>query len=202
MAEKRQHRRFKKRYTVRFGTDDLSKSGITGDISKGGAFIMTRDLVPLDTRIHLQVQLDTKSFVLFEGVVQRHRRVPAELRQMDPGGFGVRFLFPGEVVADMVNRGVSTFELHFSSADQLKAAWDRELRMGGAFIMTDKPLKIQDRVQIALCLDFANTTVEQEATVVHITQAHGATRAGVSVMFADKKELDERLLPHLPAAPR
>jgi Tfp pilus assembly protein PilZ len=199
MAEKRQHRRIKKRYTVRFGTEDLSKSGITGDISKGGAFILTRDLVPLDTRIHLQVQLDTKQFVLFEGIVQRHRRVPVELRQMDPGGFGVRFLFPGEVVADMVNKDMPGFELHFASADQLKAAWDRELRMGGAFIMTDKPLKIQDKVQVALCLDYANTSVEQEATVVHITQAHGTMRAGVSVMFADKKELDEKLKTHLVA---
>jgi hypothetical protein len=94
MAEKRQHRRFKKRYTVRFGTADLAKSGITGDISKGGAFILTRDLIPLDTRVHLQVQLDAKSFVLFEGIVQRHRKVPPELRQMDPGGFGVRTPFP------------------------------------------------------------------------------------------------------------
>jgi len=200
MAEKRQHRRFKKRYTVRFGTTDLAKSGITGDISKGGAFILTRDLVPLDTRVHLQVQLDAKNFVLFEGIVQRHRKVPPELRQMDPGGFGVRFLYPGEVVADIVNKDTTTFELHFASAEQLKTAYDRELRMGGAFIMTDKPLRIQDKVMISLCLDFIGETVEQEATVVHITLPQGTTRAGVSVMFADKKTLEAGLKPHMPAA--
>jgi Tfp pilus assembly protein PilZ len=200
MAEKRQHRRFKKRYTVRFGTTDLAKSGITGDISKGGAFILTRDLIPLDTRVHLQVQLDAKNFVLFEGIVQRHRKVPAELRQMDPGGFGVRFLYPGEVVADIVNKDTTTFELHFANAEQLKTAWDRELRMGGAFIMTDKPLRIQDKVMVSLCLDFLEETVEQEATVVHITLPQGTTRAGVSVMFTDKKALEAGLKPHLPAA--
>ncbi len=204
MAEKRQHRRFKKRYTVRFGTTDLSKSGITGDISKGGAFILTRDLIPLDTRVHLQVQLDPKNFVLFEGIVQRHRKVPVELRQMDPGGFGVRFLYPGEVVADIVNKDTTTFELHFSNPEQLKAAYDRELRMGGAFILTDKPLRIQDKVMVSLCLDFAGETMEQEATVVHITLPQGTTRAGVSVMFSDKKTLDEgikRFLPGAGAAP-
>jgi Tfp pilus assembly protein PilZ len=200
MAEKRQHRRFKKRYTVRFGTTDFSKSGITGDISKGGAFILTREIVPLDTRVHLQVQLDTKSFVLFEGIVQRHRKVPPELRQMDPGGFGVRFLYPGEVVADIVNKDTTTFELHFTSAGQLKATFERELRMGGAFILTDKPLRIQDRVMVSLCMDFAGETVEQEATVVHITLPQGTTRAGVSVMFNDKKALVEGLKAHLPAA--
>jgi Tfp pilus assembly protein PilZ len=199
MAEKRQHRRFKKRYTVRFGTTDLTKSGITGDISKGGAFILTRDLIPLDTRVHLQVQLDAKNFVLFEGIVQRHRKVPPELRQMDPGGFGVRFLYPGEVVADIVNKDTTTFEQHFTSAEQLKTAYDRELRMGGAFIMTDKPLRIQDKVMVALCLDFVGETVEQEATVVHITLPQGTTRAGVSVMFTDKKALEEGLKPHLAA---
>lgn len=200
MAEKRQHRRFKKRYTVRFGTNDLSKSGITGDISKGGAFILTRDLIPLDTRVHLQVQLDPKNFVLFEGIVQRHRKVPPELRQMDPGGFGVRFLYPGEVVADIVNKDTTTFEVHFNNAEQLKAAYDRELRMGGAFILTDKPLRIQDKVMVSLCLDFAGETMEQEATVVHITLPQGTTRAGVSVMFSDKKSLDENLKRFLPGA--
>jgi Tfp pilus assembly protein PilZ len=200
MAEKRQHRRFKKRYTVRFGTEDLSKSGFTGDISKGGAFIHTTQLIPLDSRIHLQIQVDPKNFVLFEGIVQRHRRVPPELRQVEPGGFGVRFLFPGEVVADIVNKDTASFELHFATAEALQATYDRELRMGGAFILTDKPLRIQDRVMVSLCMDFAETTVEQEATVVHITLPQGNTRAGVSVMFSDKKSLEENIKSYLPGA--
>ena len=198
MAEKRQHRRFKKRYTVRFGTGDLSKSGLTGDISKGGAFILTREMVPLDTRVHLQVQLDTKNFVLFEGIVQRHRQVPPELRQMDPGGFGVRFLYPGEVVADIVNKD-TTFEVHYTTVEQLRVAHERELRMGGSFILTDKPLRIQDKVIVSLCLDFANETLELEGSVVHITLAQGNTRAGVSVMFTDKKALEAQLKPFLQA---
>jgi Tfp pilus assembly protein PilZ len=197
MAEKRQHRRHKKRYTVRFGTTDLSKAGLTGDISKGGAFILTRELVPLDTRVHLQVHLDPKNFVLFEGIVQRHRKVPPELRQMDPGGFGVRFLYPGEVVADIVNKDTTTFEVHYATLEQLKTAYERELRMGGTFILTEKPLRIQDKVIVSFCLDFANETVEQEASVVHITLA--PTRAGVSVMFTDKKALEEHLQPYLQA---
>jgi Tfp pilus assembly protein PilZ len=197
MAEKRQHRRFRKRYTVRFGTEDLSKSGFTGDISKGGAFIVSTHIVPLDTRIHLQVQLDTKNFAFFEGIVQRHRRVPPELRQVEPGGFGVRFLYPGEVIADMVSNNMPTFELHFSSAEQLRNTYQRELRMGGAFIVTDKVLRTQDKVLICLCLDYAGALVEQEATVVHITLPQGASRAGVSVMFGNKAELDEKLKPYV-----
>ncbi|WP_224363271.1 PilZ domain-containing protein [Hyalangium versicolor] len=198
MAERRQHRRFKKQYTVRFGTTDLSKQGVTGDISKGGAFILTRDLVPLDTRVHLQVQLDPKNFVLFEGIVQRHRKVPPELRQVDAGGFGVRFLYPGEVVADIVHQDTTTFELHYASAEELQAAYKRELRAGGIFIPTEKPLRIQDKVIVSFCLDFANATVEQESSVVHIALP-GNTRAGVSVVFTDKKALEEQLKPFLPA---
>jgi Tfp pilus assembly protein PilZ len=203
MAEKRQHRRFRKRYTVRFGTEDLSKSGFTGDISKGGAFIVSTHMVPLDTRLHLQVQLDPKNFALFEGIVQRHRRVPPELRQVEPGGFGVRFLYPGEVIADMVSNNMPTFELHFASADQLRMTFERELSMGGSFIVTDKVLRTQDKVLICLCLDYAGALVEQEATVVHITLPQGANRAGVSVMFTDKKELEEKLRPYVsaPATP-
>jgi Tfp pilus assembly protein PilZ len=203
MAEKRQHRRFRKRYTVRFGTEDLSKSGFTGDISKGGAFIVSTHMVPLDTRIHLQVQLDAKNFAFFEGVVQRHRRVPPELRQVEPGGFGVRFLYPGEVIADMVSKNMPTFELHFSSAEQLRTTYERELRMGGAFIVTDKVLRTQDKVLICLCIDYCGALVEQEATVVHIALPQGNSRAGVSVMFSDKKDLEEKLKPYLtaPATP-
>jgi Tfp pilus assembly protein PilZ len=203
MAEKRQHRRYRKRYTVRFGTEDLSKSGFTGDISKGGAFIVSTHLVPLDTRIHLQVHLDNKNFAFFEGIVQRHRRVPPELRQVEPGGFGVRFLYPGEVIADMVSKNMPTFELHFASGEQLRTAYERELRMGGCFIVTDKVLRTQDKVLISLCLDYAGALVEQEATVVHITLPQGNNRAGVSVMFVDKKDLEEKLKPYLtsPATP-
>lgn len=203
MGEKRQHRRFRKRYTVRFGTEDLSKSGFTGDISKGGAFIVSTHLVPLDTRIHLQVQLDHKNFAFFEGIVQRHRRVPPELRQVEPGGFGVRFLYPGEVIADMVSKNMPTFELHYSSGEALRGAYDRELRMGGTFIVTDKLLRTQDKVLICLCLDYAGALIEQEATVVHITLPQGNNRAGVSVMFVDKNELEEKLKPYLtaPATP-
>lgn len=135
--------------------------------------------------------------MLFEGIVQRHRKVPPELRQMDPGGFGVRFLYPGEVVADIVNKDTTTFEVHYATVEQLQAAYERELRMGGTFILTEKPLRIQDKVIVSFCLDFANETVELEASVVHITLA--PTRAGVSVMFTDKKALEENLKPYLPA---
>jgi hypothetical protein len=53
---------------------------------------------------------------------------------------------------------------------------------------------------VSLCLDFAGETVEQEATVVHITLPQGTTRAGVSVMFSDKKALDAGIKPFLPGA--
>lgn len=201
MAEKRQHRRFKKRYTVRFGTDDLSQSGFTGDISKGGAFIVSSHMVPLDTRIHLQVQLDATHFAFFEGVVQRHRLVPPEMRQLEHAGFGVRFLYPGEVIADMVNKDMPTFEVHYSSAERLQASYRTELRRGGTFIVTDKALRTQEKVRICLCLDFANVTIEQEATVVHISLPQEGRRAGVSVMFIDKPMLEERLKPYVTPVP-
>ena len=80
---------------------------------------------------------------------------------------------------------------------RLPTAYERELRMGGAFIFTDKPLRIQDKVVLALCIDYAGATVEQEATVVHITLPQGTTRAGVSVMFNDKKALEASLKPYM-----
>ncbi|WP_225411209.1 PilZ domain-containing protein [Stigmatella hybrida] len=198
MVEKRRYRRFKQQYTVRFGTEDLSESGFTGDISKGGAFIVTNHLVPLDTRIHVQVHLDPKNFVMFEAVVQRHRLVPPELRDEEQDGFGVRFLYPGEVVADLVHTGNPTFELHFSSPEQLQCFHDRELAQGRLFIATDKVMRIQERVLLSLCLDFARATLEHEATVVHITLAHGeGTHPGVTVTLADPDELKARIRPVL-----
>ncbi|MDC0707695.1 PilZ domain-containing protein [Stigmatella sp. ncwal1] len=203
MVEKRRYRRFKQQYTVRFGTEDLSESGFTGDISKGGAFIVSNHLVPLDTRIHVQVHLDPKNFVMFEAVVQRHRLVPPELRDEEPDGFGVRFLYPGEVVADLVHTGSPTFELHFSSPEQLQCFQDRELRPDKLFIATDKVLRIQEKVLLSLCLDFARTTVEHEATVVHIALAHGeGTHPGVTVTFADPDELEARIQPYLVRPPQ
>src|SRR4051812_35006063 len=115
MGEKRQHRRSRRRLSVKYGEKDFSLSGFTGDISRGGLFIVAARLMALDTRLHLQLFLDPSRFLVLEAEVRRHKIIPSELRTIERQGFGVRFLHPGEVVKEALGDGGLGFELHYGT---------------------------------------------------------------------------------------
>jgi hypothetical protein len=105
IPERRQHTRVKRRLVVKFGETDLLADAHTVDLSPGGLFLVTSKAPPIQTRIHIQLFLEASKHVYLEGEVRRQRSVPAELRQDSQGGFGVRFLQPGEALREVFNTG-------------------------------------------------------------------------------------------------
>ncbi len=98
MAERREHRRIKKRLQVNYGQADLDSRGVATDISISGMFLDCRHPPPVGTRLHLQVLDPARPFYV-EAQVMRVLIADPRLRTLDKGGAGLRFLMPAELIA-------------------------------------------------------------------------------------------------------
>src|SRR4051794_21018502 len=112
MAEKRRQRRYRRRLLIKFGEADLNQSGFTTDISNTGLFVQAPRLVALAARVPLQVFYQGEKFVFLEGEVRRHKLVPLSLRNVERGGFGLRFLLPSELVNAAMGGRDTHLEIH------------------------------------------------------------------------------------------
>jgi Tfp pilus assembly protein PilZ len=199
MKERRGQKRFKRRFMVRYGERELSHSGFTSDVSRGGAFIVSPYRPPLDSHLHVQIFLDKEMSVYFEATVRRHKIVPPELRSVDKGGFGIRFLLPDEVLANILVESGDHLEVGYATPADLKHAYEKEFRHGGVFVATDRDFERGTDVILAVRLDFAARTFELDTSVVHVwlNAAGQPGPRGVGLVFKDKKEFEEAITPYL-----
>lgn len=103
MSERRQHEtRYRKRLAVRFWKrgEDKVRSGFTTNISAGGMFIGSNQVLARGTRLRIEV-MDPKNGFMVEGVVARSERSRPELRSVRSSGMGVRFLPVSELVSEL-----------------------------------------------------------------------------------------------------
>jgi Tfp pilus assembly protein PilZ len=194
-----QQKRYRKRLLVKFGERDFSSSGFTADVSKGGMFIVSPFRPALDTHLHLQIFLDPESPVYFEGTVRRHKVVPPELRAVDKGGFGVRFLAPDEILANILVETGNRLEGAYSTSEELQRAFEQEFKHGGVFIPTEREFPRGADVLFVLRADFAKRTFEFNSTVVHTWQGAQPGPRGVGLVFKDVKEVEAAVRPLLPS---
>jgi Tfp pilus assembly protein PilZ len=201
MAEKRQHRRLKRRLVVKFGERDLSQSGFTADVSPTGLFVVASSIPRLDTRLHLQLFVTPEQSLFFEGEVRRHKLVPPELRTLERSGFGVRLLSPRELLCSVMGQELNLprFELVYPTRVAFQQAYERELRMGAAFIPTSRRIPLHAEVLLSLMLEFAGNVVELEAQVVQVfpAQERADTPAGLALIFKDRARAEALLRPWL-----
>lgn len=191
MAERRRHKRYGKRYTVRFGEKDLNHSGFTVDVSLEGLFIVSSTLPALDTRLLVQIHTDpAKPPTFLVAVVQRHKVVPPELRTLAKNGFGVRVLKPDELLKGLLPSGTdqsdprAPMQVVFSTAEEFTRSWEAEIRHGGVFIRTNRTFAADQDVRLQLLLPFANAQLEFSCRVVHIGAGEGGLR-GIGVLFGN-----------------
>lgn len=98
--EKRDDKRLKKRFQVRFWRldDPVPKSGFTYNISLTGMFICTNSPFRPGTRIVVEVGRESRKIVL-HGQVRHASRVDPVLQKVKPSGMGVRLLKTEEMMA-------------------------------------------------------------------------------------------------------
>ena len=188
LSEKRKSRRFTRRLRVHFGEKNrpFSHTGLTADISATGMFIGTTAQVKPGTRIHAEVSVADDSSLYFEGVVARQVIVPPELRSVMKAGFGMRFLSAIDLLSELVPvlKERSQLVVSYASAAQLREAWNKELKHGGAFVWLENPHPLNSVVSVEVDLPFVGKKLPFEARIVHIAPEHNG-KHGVAFMFLD-----------------
>jgi Tfp pilus assembly protein PilZ len=76
MAEKRESKRHRKRFCVKFGIDNERRISFTEDISPEGLFIQTPHILLPGTAVELDLILDDDSLIALEGQVMWAKRAP------------------------------------------------------------------------------------------------------------------------------
>lgn len=207
MAERRRHKRYGKRYTVRFGEKELTHSGFTVDVSLEGLFIVSSTLPPIFTRLLVQIHNSDagKPPTFLVGVVQRHKVVPPELRTLAKNGFGIRVLKPEELLKGMLPTGIdqadprAPLQCVFSTPEEFKRSWDTEIRHGAIFIRTNRTFAANQDVRLQLQMPFANAELEFSCRVMHIGAGQAGLR-GIGVVFSDIATARDALAKFAPRA--
>jgi PilZ domain len=84
--------RHKKRLTVRFGIEELSRVAFSEDVSLTGMFIRTPNIYPPNTKIRIEFEIADSKVELVARVMWA-KRVPQNLFHLvKKSGMGVRFL--------------------------------------------------------------------------------------------------------------
>ena len=85
--DRRKHPRFVRRLTVKFISDKIASTGITGDVSESGLFIRTNISFVPDTIVDIELAMPDNTISLLRGVVVRTVKTPFHSVK---NGMGVR----------------------------------------------------------------------------------------------------------------
>lgn len=88
--EKRQNDRYRKRLSLRYGVDELSKIGFTEDVSDTGIFIRTAAPLAPNLIITVLLKVSETETVQLKGRIMWAKRVPQNMMQRIKGGMGIR----------------------------------------------------------------------------------------------------------------
>lgn len=186
--EKRRNRRYPRRSRVRYGEGGFTHAGFTSDISATGLFLVTSHILPVGTRLHVEVNIEAERLLFFEGLVARQKVVAPELRQVMRAGMGLRLLAPSELLAELVpqvrDKEAAQLVVGYDTREKLKDSYERELKRGGLFIWSDTPQLANSVMTVELELEFAGRSITAHARVVH-TMPEQNGRHGVGLMFLD-----------------
>ncbi len=182
---------------VRYGERELTHSGFTHDISRGGAFIVSPYRPALDSSLHLQLLLDQERSLYFEVSVRRHKIIPPQLRSVDKGGFGVRFLSAAELLADVLAESGNRWEVAYATRADLKLAYEAEFRHGGVFVSTQREVERGSDVMLCVRLDFVGKTFEFDALVVHVADGSTPGPRGFWLLFKLAKDVEAAMAPFI-----
>lgn len=86
---------------VTVSSDNTFWTGLTQNVSRGGLFLVTEDLLPLGTMLSFRLRLDGKREADVRGIVRWVRGADAETEDM-PAGMGIQFSTLDETTEDAI----------------------------------------------------------------------------------------------------
>ena len=99
----RKQNRARKRLMVRYGEETPDRTAFTQNLSDGGMYVKTNNVLPPGTEVTLEIQTDEGTFVL-QGVIAWAKRVPANLAHLLHAGMGIRLTQPPRAWIEFCDR--------------------------------------------------------------------------------------------------
>lgn len=93
----------RKRIRVTLNAEPGTIKAFTGDVSRGGLFIVTTRVLPIGTRVRLVIQTD-EGTALGVGTVRWAKRVPRELIRDAKGGMGIEFVWVSPELKNFIEK--------------------------------------------------------------------------------------------------
>ena len=105
--ERRKHPRFITRLTTKFFSDEVSYMGITSDLSQNGIYIRTKNGVPPNTVINIELYMPDHRVALLKGIVRRTYRTPLNSIK---NGMGIEIIEHNETFVHFVKSSLKTLK--------------------------------------------------------------------------------------------
>ena len=102
-ASRRSTQRSHKRLMVRYGMETANRTAFTQNLSDGGMYVKTNNVLPPGTELVVEVQTDDGTFIL-RGVIAWAKRVPANLAHLLHAGMGIQLIDPPRSWVDFCDR--------------------------------------------------------------------------------------------------
>lgn len=219
--ERREERRHPRRLRVRFWPrgEETPVSGLTGNLSRSGAFLTAPKVLARGTRLLLELPAGDGP-VLIEGEVAHAHRIPVDLRSLGTSGMGVRFLSPEELVGPLLpvdaekdgaagesseraaldaGEGSRVYAVGFPGVREFLECYERDLVNGGLFLRTERPQPRGSVVDLRFRLPEEAgeaESLEARGRVVQVVEpGDGAGEGGMGLELLDLETLLERLRP-------
>ncbi len=87
--DKRKHERFRKRLSLKFGTEEPKTIGFTEDISDTGIFIRSVTPVAPGSILVVEIKTSTNEVVRLKGRIMWAKKVPQNMMHRIKGGMGL-----------------------------------------------------------------------------------------------------------------
>lgn len=92
---------------------------------------------------------------------------------------------PATATATAAAATASRFAVAFESFDALRAAYERELKLGGLFVPTEAPAAIGSTITVTLQLPLGRGSIDASARVVQTLPRDNAAGAGMGIVIED-----------------
>jgi uncharacterized protein (TIGR02266 family) len=186
--------------TVYFGLTRPQYMGYTRNLSRGGLSMRSKHLVEPPSRIVLELKHGAQPISL-TGTVLRATEIPRPYHQVDRQyEYGIQLVEDNPEYLKMLEKLIReqsskqrpprlglSFDVTFSTPEEVVKEYTHNISQGGMFIVCDSPPRLQSMVQVDLLVVDLARTIRVEGRVVHVidrdTAAHFQMPPGFGIQF-------------------
>jgi len=212
--DRRLHRRFPRRYAIKYGQGEANKRGFTVNMSLGGMAISSATVFKPGTELELQLITDTEEIPL-RGISRwnSHKANVGQRRMTFEMGVELTARTPSytTLLQDIIDqfterrrapRFKQYFKVNIEDSDKLMELYTRDISRGGVYVVTNDAPALRSTINVKMYLYDIMEAVRVEGEVVHVLGPEKAKELGqepgfgvqFTRFFEDDREILEKYI--------